>query len=454
MSSISSEELTELTALLRTPPHKRQLREVQRISKLLYWVRLFEDYEESVKEACCKYMRSAEYNPEEFVFRSGQPGETFCIVLQGKVGVMLPAATMPTSNKSNKKPFSRQRELSYAKRNLAVALLRRASVSIPRENEEVEVTELGPGASFGELALLQDAPRAASILCKEKTVLAVLRKEHFNAVLKDFQGQKLNEKLVILREMPAFQGWPRLSLSKLTYYLQERHFKRSSILYREGDPANEAYIVLEGEFKLTKTCKFPLSASSPSDRSANIQLQVVIKGPREVFGEAELLKDQCRPLTCACVSTTGKLWAITKADFVRRMQSVETLSFLRRRNERDQRWIAERIGTLASLETLKIRTNALQPTSVRLLPTEITTLTSSLKRFSNATPELTPGIKTCTSSRHVTPSNHHRTASGDSVWSRASASKTESKLQVFLRKMHSRRNVYSVQSVADLRRAN
>ena len=448
MSSINSQELTELTALLRTPPHKRQLREVHRISKLLHWVRLFDDYEENVKKACCRNMRSAEYNSGEFVFRSGQPGETFCIILQGKVGVLLPATVAPTpSNKSNKKPFSR-------KRQMVVALLRRASVSIPQGEEEVEVTELGPGASFGELALLQNAPRAASILCKDRTVLAVLKKEHFDSVLKEFEGRKLNEKLMILREMPAFQGWSRVGLSKLTYYLQERQYKRSHILYREGDPATEAYIVLDGEFKLTKACKFPTSAASPSERPAHLQLQVVIKGPREVFGEVELLRDQCRPLTCVCVSTTGKLWAIGKADFVRRMQSAETLSFLQRREERDQKWIAERIGTLSTLEMLKIRTTDLHPNPVRLLPTEITHLTSRLKRFSNTTPELTSGTKTCTSSRHVTPSGHRRTASGDSAWSRAEASKTGSKLQVYYRKMHSRQKLLSVQLGTELRRAN
>lgn len=454
MSSITAQEQTELTTLLRIPPHKRQSREVQRISKLLHWVPLFASYSPSVLEACCRCMRSAEYSNGDFVFRCGQQGETFCIILQGKVGVMLPAtmASMVAPNKPSIQPLSKAKGLSYAKQGMAVSLLRRTSVSIPQENEEVEVTELGPGASFGELALLQNAPRAASIVCKERTILAVLKKEHFDSVLKEFEGRKLNEKLIILRDIPAFEGWSRVGLSKLIYYLIERQYRRSNILYREGDPANEAYIVLEGEFKLTKSCKLsPKSSELPS----NLQLQVAIKGPKEVFGEAELLRDQSRTMTCECVSTTGQVWVISKGDFVKRMQNAETLNFLHRREERDKRWIAKRVETLVSLEGLKIgKSVEMRRTPLSLPPSEVTSLTSRLKRFSNTSPELTPLMKAGgASSRHATPAGHQRTASGDSAWSRASASKSGSKLQIYIRKMQSRRNLFSVQSATDLRRA-
>lgn len=45
------------------------------------------------------------------------------------------------------------------------------------------VLTLGDGAAFGELALENNAPRAASILCTEDTHFAVLEKTDYQRIL-------------------------------------------------------------------------------------------------------------------------------------------------------------------------------------------------------------------------------------------------------------------------------
>lgn len=433
MSVITEEDLAEAVALMHIPPHKRQVKEVQHLAKLLQWVRLFEDYDETVKEQCCRYMRYAEYGKDDYVFRYGQPGETFYIILQGKVGVLLPTSMVSVSNPQPQNTTRGQ--LTYTKRRLVLSLLRRASVSLSPGSDELEVAELTPGHSFGELALLQDTPRAASILCKEKTVLAVLRKEHFDSVLKEAETRKLNEKLAVLRSVPALQGWSRLSLSKLTYYLKERYYKRGHVVYSEGDSATEAYIIIDGEFKLTKTI---------STKRVNVPLSVVVKSSRDIIGEVEVLNDQRRSLTCVCDSPMGRLWVISKGDFLRRMQSAETLNFLHRREERDKRWIQERVGKMTNVEVMKTRVvPELKRIPLRLPDRDVVSLTSRLKRYSNTTPEMQKGTRTCATSRHVTPAGHKRTVSETSAWTRSLSSVIRSKLQVFQRKMQRHRTLSS-----------
>lgn len=54
------------------------------------------------------------------------------------------------------------------------------------EKVEVTLTEikvLCAGASFGELALMEKKPRAATIRCKEDTCFAVLDKKNFDLIL-------------------------------------------------------------------------------------------------------------------------------------------------------------------------------------------------------------------------------------------------------------------------------
>ena len=46
-----------------------------------------------------------------------------------------------------------------------------------------EIAVLGAGDGFGELALLNDSPRLATIVCKEDSYFGTLNKEPFRAIL-------------------------------------------------------------------------------------------------------------------------------------------------------------------------------------------------------------------------------------------------------------------------------
>lgn len=64
---------------------------------------------------------------------------------------------------------------------------------IVSEIELIKVKELGEGASFGELALLNNKPRLATIKCLAKTYLATLSKDNFNRILKEHEESKFRE---------------------------------------------------------------------------------------------------------------------------------------------------------------------------------------------------------------------------------------------------------------------
>lgn len=50
-------------------------------------------------------------------------------------------------------------------------------------NEENKIKTLKLGDSFGELALLDNRPRAATIICDEDSYFAVLEKQLFDKIL-------------------------------------------------------------------------------------------------------------------------------------------------------------------------------------------------------------------------------------------------------------------------------
>lgn len=78
----------------------------------------------------------------------------------------------------------------------------------PTDTEETFLKEYKPGESFGELALLYNAPRAATIKCKSETCeLWSLERETFNHIIKTAVQKKRDkydeflEKVQILKSM-------------------------------------------------------------------------------------------------------------------------------------------------------------------------------------------------------------------------------------------------------------
>jgi len=73
-------------------------------------------------------------------------------------------------------------------------LIRSGKVRVFRkdhEGVETELSRLGPGDSFGEIALLTGKPRSANVETLEETHLDVLTKKHFDRVLRDHPHMSL-----------------------------------------------------------------------------------------------------------------------------------------------------------------------------------------------------------------------------------------------------------------------
>jgi CRP-like cAMP-binding protein len=77
--------------------------------------------------------------------------------------------------------------LSQGDRGEALFLIRSGQVKVSvvaEDGREVILSVLGPGSFFGELALLDDAPRSAHVIAMDDTVLLQLHREDFRSRLK------------------------------------------------------------------------------------------------------------------------------------------------------------------------------------------------------------------------------------------------------------------------------
>jgi hypothetical protein len=125
-----------------------------------------------------------------------------------------------------------------------------------------KVSVLGDGTSFGELALIMDMPRAASIISTCDSQFAILNRKQFDEILRKVHEETINKKLDILDQIPNIKQYSKIFKTKITcnfYFLifyidfmETLEVCNGKILYDENDKAHDIFYVLEGSFESEK----------------------------------------------------------------------------------------------------------------------------------------------------------------------------------------------------------
>lgn len=116
-----------------------------------------------------------------------------------------------------------------------------------------------PGQGFGDLALVNSQPRAASIKATSDSDFAVLSKKDFNTIIGEEVKKDLESKTMVLKNIPAFNHLTKTTLKKMTFYMDERRFFRGSYLFKEGENIKGLYLIKDGEFEVSKKFKKTLN---------------------------------------------------------------------------------------------------------------------------------------------------------------------------------------------------
>jgi cAMP-dependent protein kinase regulator len=116
-----------------------------------------------------------------------------------------------------------------------------------------KVASTGPGGSFGELALMYNAPRAATVISTDaKSTLWALDRITFRRILMDsaFQRRRMYE--AFLEEVPLLSSLKSYERSKIADALDTIKYPSNSTIIHEGDPGDAFYLLESGEAEATK----------------------------------------------------------------------------------------------------------------------------------------------------------------------------------------------------------
>ncbi|KAL8928613.1 MAG: hypothetical protein Q9208_001847 [Pyrenodesmia sp. 3 TL-2023] len=182
-----------------------------------------------------------------------------------------------------------------------------------------KVNSIGPGGSFGELALMYNAPRAATVISTEpNSTLWALDRVTFRRILMDdaFQRRRMYEKF--LEEVPLLSSLTLYERSKIADALETQKFSDGQTIIQEGDKGEAFFMVEQGEAEVYK-------------KDVGEQpIKLYKKG--DYFGELALLDDKPR---AASVKAKGecKVATLGKDGFQRLLGPVEGIM---RRNDYSQ----------------------------------------------------------------------------------------------------------------------
>ena len=110
-----------------------------------------------------------------------------------------------------------------------------------------------PGEAFGELALLYNVPRAASIQAVENSILWSLDRRTFNHIVKDSAQQKREKYEEFLQKVNILQNMDTYERSKLSDAIVEKWFEEGEYVIKEGEEGNIFYLIMSGNATATKT---------------------------------------------------------------------------------------------------------------------------------------------------------------------------------------------------------
>ena len=148
-----------------------------------------------------------------------------------------------------------------------------------------------PGESFGELALLYNTPRAATITAIESCTLFKLDRDTFNHIVKDSAQRKREKYEEFLAKVPILATMEPYERTKLADAFNEVRVKNGDKIITEGEAGNELFLLQEGTAIATKTINAGQEPTKVMDYKVG-----------DFFGERALLKNEPRAANIVATS--------------------------------------------------------------------------------------------------------------------------------------------------------
>jgi len=141
------------------------------------------------------------------------------------------------------------------------------------------------GDSFGELALLYNSPRAATVKAITECITWVMDRPTFRKIVADSACRKRSMYEVFLKEVSLLTNLENSERSAIADVLEPSYYEPGDEIIKQGDVGNDFYLLEQGEVEV---------------KAGGVTVMNYKRG--DYFGELALLNDEPRKATC--IATT------------------------------------------------------------------------------------------------------------------------------------------------------
>lgn len=144
---------------------------------------------------------------------------------------------------------------------------------------------LTTGDVFGELAILYNCKRTATVKAKTAVRLWYMERQTYRTIITNKSKKKREQLMGFLKTSRTLKDLNDVQLSKIIDSMEEVKYQDKDVIVREGTEANTFYIILKGEVLVSKNVN-------------GHQKQIRRMGKGEHFGEQALIREVLRTATC------------------------------------------------------------------------------------------------------------------------------------------------------------
>ncbi|XP_058821188.1 cGMP-dependent protein kinase, isozyme 1 [Topomyia yanbarensis] len=212
---------------------------------------------------------------------------------------------------------------------------------------------MGPGKAFGELAILYNCTRTASIrvLCDSR--VWVLDRRVFQQIMMRTGMQRIEENVNFLRSVPLLKNLSNDVLTKIADVLEVEFYPAGAYIIRQGAAGDTFFLISQGTVKVTQ--RLPGCA---------VEEEIRILGRGEYFGEKALIKEDKRTANIIAMSPGVECLTLDRESFTKHIGDLCEL------HEKDY-GDAERVLAFRNLENNLPALDAVKP---ELLDVELSDL--------------------------------------------------------------------------------
>lgn len=149
--------------------------------------------------------------------------------------------------------------------------------------DEKILGHMGPGKAFGELAILYNCTRTASIRAITDSKVWMLDRKVFQQIMKRTGMQRLQDNLNFLKSVPLLAKLFDDVLTKIADVLEVEFYPAGAYIIRQGASGDTFFIISSGSVKVTQRLPGELDEE-----------EIRTLGRGDYFGEQALLNEDCR----------------------------------------------------------------------------------------------------------------------------------------------------------------